>query len=178
MTQSTDKIMAMLGGQSSAEYTRSQLTEQDRIQINNAIDVLFSGLSLRNWLGGGTLGNSWAQALDSVREFVFSFPGNNPAIIYAHQATFDHRKKWQTKIVMSQDGDEKIHCTDVQCAELGADAQNKIQNGVAMLRAKIAEFDAPNAPRTNATTPKQNVPTRDYCQVREREHEHERERSK
>ncbi|MBP3397350.1 MAG: hypothetical protein J6K82_00275 [Alphaproteobacteria bacterium] len=172
MSQNIEKIMAMLGGVSSAEYTRSCLTDQDRTQINNAIEVLFSGISLRNWLGGDTLGVAWTRALDTVRDFVFSFSDVNPAVTHARQATFDHRRKWQTKIVMSPDADERIQCSDAQRPGLAADADAKIQNGVAILRAKISDFSVPNSPRTNACTTHQMANAR---MVYERTHEHERE---
>ena len=72
MDSSLDKTLALINGQSPSDYEMTQLTDADRAQIENAIDVLFSGLSLRNWLSGGTLGDAWTAALDKLRDIVFS----------------------------------------------------------------------------------------------------------
>ena len=72
MSMDFEKTMAILNGQSVESFMKSQLTEQDKTQIDNAIDVLFSGLSLRNWLGGVKLRDAWTSALDTLRDAIFA----------------------------------------------------------------------------------------------------------
>ena len=61
MSLDFDKTIAILNGQTVEHFMKSQLTEQDKTQIDNAIDVLFSGLSLRNWLDDIKLREAWAK---------------------------------------------------------------------------------------------------------------------
>ena len=71
MTMEFDKTMAILGGQTVDSFLSRQLTERDKTQIRNAIDLLFSGLSLRNWLAGGVLRDAWQNALNIVQNGMF-----------------------------------------------------------------------------------------------------------
>ena len=171
MSMDFEKTMAMLSGQSVDTFMLNQLTDQDKAQINNAIDTLFSGLSLKNWLDGGTLGNAWKNALDTLRDVVFAFPYNNPATKYAQSAVFIHRQKWHSQIVASRDAQETIKCPTNQRDAWYQDANIKIQNSVEILRQKISDFES-DTPRTGNT---QRVFAHENVrQIGEREHERER----
>lgn len=155
MDSSLDKTLALINGQSPSDYEMTQLTDADRAQIENAIDVLFSGLSLRNWLSGGTLGDAWTAALDKLRDIVFSISVDNVASKYARAITFKHRAKWLNKINLTLHVNEKIQCSDLQRPAWQADAETKIKNGLEILQRKIAEYSttAPRKPATPDMTP-------------------------
>ncbi len=174
MDMEFEKTLAILGGQSADAFIKSQLSDTDKAQIDSAIDLMFSGLSLHNWLAGGTLGNAWSGALDTVREYVFSFMENNPATNYARTATFAHRRKWHVQIVSSIHANDTIRCPSDKFSAWQDDANAKIQDGAEMLRAKIAEFASKPAVRRLPQTI--NPIVRDAIKSRtigEREHEHE-----
>ena len=94
MDMDFEKTLAMLGGQSPNEFTKSRLQDADRQQIDDAIEILFSGLALQKWLRGGILRDAWESALDVVRATIFEIQINNPATSYAREAVFFHRRKW------------------------------------------------------------------------------------
>ena len=177
MSMDFEKTMAMLSGQSVDAFMQNQLTDQDKAQIDNAIDTLFSGLSLKNWLDGGTLGNAWTNALDTLRDVVFAFPYNNPATKYAQSAVFIHRQKWHIQIVASRDAQETIKCPANQRDAWYQDANIKIQNSVEILRQKISDFES-DTPRTgkHAQNTQHIFAHENARQIGEREHEHERVR--
>ena len=171
-----DKTIAMLNGQSIDSFMDSQLTNQDKSQIDNAIETLFSGLSLKNWLDGGTLGNAWTVALDAVRDIIFAVQQKNPATLYAQSATFRHRAKWQSQIIASRTAQEFIRCPDDQRNAWYENANIKIQNSIEILRQKFTAFESgtPRKPITNVHQhTNQNMNT-----IGEREHERERVREK
>lgn len=151
MDSGLDKALALINGQSPTEYENAQMTDADKAQIDNALEVLFSGLSLRNWLSGGTLGDAWTSALDTLRDMVFSIPEVNVASSYARAATFRHRTKWLNKINLTLHVNKKIQCTESERPSWLSDANTKIENGLEILRRKISEFSS-GAPR-KATTP-------------------------
>lgn len=155
MDSDLDKVLALVGGQSPSEYEMAQLKDTDKAQIENAIDVLFSGLSLRNWLSGGTLGDAWTVALDKLRDIVFSISVDNVASKYARAITFKHRTKWLNKINLTLHVNEKIQCSDIQRPTWQADAETKIKNGLEILQRKIAEYSTatPRKPATQDMTP-------------------------
>ena len=142
MDSGLDKVLALINGQSPTEYENAQMTDADRAQIDNALEVLFSGLSLRNWLSGGTLGDAWTGALDTLRDMVFSISEVNVASRYARAATFKRRAKWLNKINLTLHVNRKIQCTESERPSWLADANAKIENGIEILRRKISEFSS------------------------------------
>ncbi|MBR5625884.1 MAG: hypothetical protein IKW67_03845 [Alphaproteobacteria bacterium] len=176
MDKDFEKISALLNGEQIDSYYKNQLTDADKAQIDNAIETLFSGLSLDNWLKGEKLMDAWKAALDTIREMIFSIRLQNPAVLYARQAVFEHRKKWHIKIVYSPHGHETINCSPEKHEQYQENANEKIQNGMEMLRKKFLEFESgtpkqqPEKKQIHKTTNLQMVMTR------ENEHERTRER--
>lgn len=158
-----EKTMAMLNGESTTGIEIATLCELDRIQITNALDLIFQGLSLRNWLAGGVLRDAWQNALDQLREMVFSITNVNPATIFARQATFEMRTTWQNKMTTSGHTNMPIQCPENQRDEWANNAEIKIQNGTELLMQKINNFTSgtPNAPHTTVT----DRPTPTFQQV-------------
>ncbi|MEE1110938.1 MAG: hypothetical protein UIH99_01870 [Alphaproteobacteria bacterium] len=171
-----DKTIAMLGGQSVNSYLETQLSERDKTQINNAIELIFSGLSLKNWLDGGTLGEAWSKALDSVREITFAITNKNPAVTYAQAETFRHRTRWKSTIVMSHDATKTIKCPADQRDNWYAQANEKTQNGIEILRNKIAAFESVT-PRKPVVSIQKTI-NFELTRQQERENERELERTK
>ena len=171
-----EKTMAMLNGESADNIELAQLTELDRVQITNALDLIFQGLSLRNWLAGGVLRDAWQNALDQLREYVFSISTNNAATLCARQVTFEMRTTWTEKMRTAPRTNMLIQCPDDKRDEWSNNAEFKIQHGVDLLMQKINGFatGTPHAPKMPAI----NMPTfRQIFDSRQRdEHQHIRER--
>ena len=171
-----EKTLAMLSGQSAQEFDAQQLSDADKTIIDNAIEVLFTGISLQQWLNGGTLGNAWIKSMDILRDSIFAIPVENMATKYVRFATFEHIRKTKIKMTSVAHTNEYIKCPDDKRDAWHADAQAKIQNGMEIIRRKIMEF-APGA------TPKKANPTvmpkfQEIFNSREYDREREREREK
>ena len=144
-----DKTMAILSGQSVENFLDRQLTERDKTQIRNAIELLFSGLSLRNWLDGGVLRDAWESALDTLRDMIFEIPHNNAATTFMRAATFEHRAKWRSQIVASRNANDAIKCPPEQYEQWQSNAEIKIKEGAEILRRKVLDFES-GTPRTTS----------------------------
>lgn len=171
------KTMALLNGETTESFLQNQLSQSDCAQIDNAIDTLFSGLSLLRWLHGATLTKSWAEALDELRDIVFTYSNQNSATNYARNYVFVHRRKWHVKIVSCHRPDQLINCPPEKFNDWKNDAKLKIQMGIELLKKKFSEF---STPMTKKIPTFQNVPQFNIQLMQERtnEHEHIRERTK
>ena len=178
MENDFDKISAMLNGEQLDSYYKNQLSATDKTQIDNAIETLFSGLSLDNWLKGGKLMDAWKESLDVVRDTIFSVVTKNPAVLYAHQAVFDHRKKWHVKIIYSPHGNEIINCTPDKRNEWQENANQKIQTGLNILHKKFSEFETSTTNKKSESEIQKIQDTQKIKMFLERENEHERTRER
>ena len=148
-----EKTLAMLAGEDVSTMEINQLSESEKNQIINSIDLIFQGLSLHNWLNGGILRDAWHNSLDQLREYVFSIPIQNAATTFARQAAFDLRTNWQEKMRTAPRTNMPIQCPADQRAEWQENAERKIQNGVDLLAHVIKNF----APGTPKQPPKQTI---------------------
>lgn len=140
MDKDFEKTLAMLNGESVEHFETSQLSDTDRTQITNALDLIFQGLSLRNWLGGGILRDAWQNALDQIRDMVFAIDNVNAATIFARAAVFDMRTIWLDKMRTAPRTNMPIQCPESKRDAWIADADAKIQNGTELLMHKINSF--------------------------------------
>ncbi len=164
------KTLALINGDTMETFMNNQLSQSDCAQIDNAIDTLFSGLSLLRWLQGATLAKSWSGALDEVRDIVFAITSQNSATIYARNYVFVHRRRWHVKIVSCQRPDQLISCPPEKFTDWENDAKMKIQMGVDLLHKKVAEFST----NTAKTAPVfQNITQLNMQMVQERSNERE-----
>ena len=154
-----EKTMAMLNGESAENIEIDQLGELDRIQITNALDLIFQGLSLRNWLAGGVLRDAWQNALDQLREWVFSIQTINPITVFARSVTFDMRTTWTEKMRTAPRTNMLIQCPNDKYDEWANSAEAKIQNGIDLLMDKIKAFNSGVANSQKKTVLTQNAPT-------------------
>ena len=88
-----EKTLAMLSGQSAQDFDAVQINDADKTIINNAVEVLFTGISLQQWLTGVQLGVAWTKSFDILRDIVFAIPIENLATKYVRFATFEHIRK-------------------------------------------------------------------------------------
>ncbi len=148
-----EKTLAMLNGESVDGMEIATLCELDRIQITNALELIFQGLSLRNWLAGGVLRDAWQNALDQLREMIFSISNVNAVTIFARQVAFDMRTTWTEKMRTAPRTNMLIQCPDDQRADWLNNAEIKIKNGTDLLMQKINNFTTgtPNTIHTNVT---------------------------
>ena len=153
-----EKTIAMLSGESSENIELMQLSELDRIQITNALELIFQGLSLRNWLAGGILRDAWQNALDQLRDYVFAISINNAATMFARQATFDMRTTWAEKMRTAPRTNMPIHCPGDKKSDWEHNAEVKIQNGIDLLMHKINGFVS-GVPNTKKETTASHVPS-------------------
>lgn len=146
-----EKTLAMLNGESVDGMEIATLSELDRIQITNALELIFQGLSLRNWLAGGVLRDAWQNALDQLREMIFSISNVNAITIFARQVAFDMRTTWTEKMRTAPRTNMLIQCPDDQRADWLNNAEIKIKNGTDLLMQKINNFTT-GTPNTIHTT--------------------------
>ena len=171
MDKDFEQTMAILSGGSADKFIAQQLNATDKRQIDNAIEEIFSGLSLKNWLAGGVLGDAWNNAQDAVRDMVFAIQFDNPATVYARVSVFEHRKKIRTQSVYSPHINNTINCTNEQRNSWYESAIAKIQNGQEMLMRKVKEFNS-DTPRKSVNFAPINMSiNRTTTHVRENEHE-------
>ena len=169
-----EKTLAMLSGQSAQDFDDVQISDADKTIINNAIEVLYTGISLQQWLTGIQLGQAWMNACDILRDIIFAIPIQNPMTRYVQIATFEHIRKTKIKMTSVAHTNECINCPDDKRNAWNADADAKINNGMDIIRRKILEF-APGAPR-KAATPALTPQFQEIFRTHEREHERERKK--
>ncbi|MBR5154057.1 MAG: hypothetical protein IKW57_04675 [Alphaproteobacteria bacterium] len=172
-----ERTLAMLSGQSAQEFEACQLTDADKAIIDNAIGVLYSGLSLQKWLDGLTLGAAWLAAMDALRDAIFSIPVNNTVTNYVRYATFEHIRKMKIKMTSVAHTNEYIKCPPEKRAVWTEDANTKIQNGMEIIRRKIMDF-VPGGNVHRAATPSMTPVFREILNTKTMERQHERERER
>jgi hypothetical protein len=145
MNSELEKNLAMISGKTADEIAANQLSDIDRAQMSNALDTLFSGLTMLNWLNGGGLGDAWSVSLDQLRKMVYGITDVNPAVVFLRQLTADHRLKWQKTIASGVNFNEHINCSANNRKEYVDHANAQIEEGVSILRQKISEFNSGEA---------------------------------
>ncbi len=135
-----EKTIAMLDGKSAQDFEANQITDKDREIVAHAIDVLFTGLALREWLGNVTLGVAWNRAFDALRDVVFSIPIKNLMTDCVRCAAFDYIRRKKMQMTAIAHTNEYIKCPVEKHGLWMADAENKIADGAEILRRLITEF--------------------------------------
>lgn len=179
MDMDFEKALSLLNGETNETFLQRQLSDADCTQIENAIDTIFSGLSLEKWLDGDTLTQAWAKSLDKIRDLVFSIPDTNSATHYARNYVFVHRRKWHVKIVSCHRPNELINCPPEKRNSWTDDAKMKIQVGTELLYEKLKNFSCTTPRFTNQFNQQSKEIIKQHIKTelsREREHEHIREK--
>lgn len=170
-----EKTLAMLSGQSAQDFDAVQINDADKTIINNAVEVLFTGISLQQWLTGVQLGVAWTKSFDILRDIVFAIPIENLATKYVRFATFEHIRKMKIKMTATAHTNEYIKCPPEKREAWNADAESKIQDGLDIIRRKIMEF-APGGMTRTGTTPSTMPQFQEIFNSRDYEREREREK--
>ena len=167
--------MAKVSGENVERYAERVIADSEKAQINFAFDEIFSGLSLLEWIQGATLGDAWKKSLDKLRDFIFSIDEQNFVMDYLHMAVFEFRNK--TLKIMSQSIhiNEKMQHSAEQSEKLKQSAEEKIQNGLDILKNILS---VPHSDRTKKENTNINDLVLQKTMERQREREYERERVK
>ena len=168
--------MAMIGDQDPTQHKLQTVSAADRARINNALDMVFAGLTLLHWIDGGKLIHAWRSALKKMRPIGFDIPGDAPIVVYLRHANFHHRRKWEQKIIASRNGDDHIQCPPDKINEWRDKGNAQVRDGMELIRQTVGTA----VPVTRTTRNTQNAMTRvaEYLRSREHEREYERERTK
>lgn len=176
MNSDASKIIAMVCGQNRNDFDVNSIPLTDRTQIDNALDSVFIGKSTLIWLRGGKLVDAWNAALNDLRDEMFAIPNTNPAVTYLRVAVFDHRAKWNLKMLQSDERNS--------VAFMGADSEKQeiIDNANAMIKVGYKTIKKIiNAPTGTQHTPqntKQSEQIMAYQNERVHGREHVRERKR
>ncbi len=173
------KTMAMLGGQSAQSFDARTITEQDKVIIKNAIEELFAGLSLQQWLGGVTLQDAWSQAFDKMRDMTFAISTVNAMTRHVWRAVFDFIRIKRSQLITVQHPKECLNCQPEQRIAWTSEAESKIHNSIEIIKQKITAFGDGGTQATE--TQKQfRIPAQqqihDHIKKQEKEREMERVR--
>lgn len=135
-----EKTVAMLDGTSAQDFAANQITDKDREIIAHGIDMLFTGLALREWLGRITLGESWMRAFDALRDIVFSIHVKNLMTDCVRTMAFDYIRKKKIQMTAIAHTNEYIKCPPDKYATWMGSAETKINDGIEILRRIIMDF--------------------------------------
>ena len=164
-----ETTMAMIGDKNPTEFKLNTVSDADRARIDNALESVFQGLSLLNWLDGVKLGDAWRAALDTMRPIGLDMPDDNPAVIYLRHANFRHIKNWECKIIASRNSGDYIKCAQAQIPQWRDRGKSQVQAGMQIIQRTIAAF-TPTV-RTPQQTRTTNIHQREHTRERERERE-------
>ena len=176
MNSDASKIIAMVCGQNRNDFDVDSISPTDRNQIDNALDSVFVGKSTLIWLRGGKLVDAWNTALTDLRDEMFAIPNTNPAVTYLRMAVFNHRTKWNLKMMQSNERNSVAFMgTDFEKQEIIDNANAMIKAGYKTIKQIInastgSQHIQPSAKQLEQTMAYQNE------RVRDREHGRERKR--
>jgi hypothetical protein len=155
MNTNLDKIMAVISGKNRDDFDLGQISDADKGQLVYALDMLFSGLTLVNWLGGGKLFDAWRQSIEQMRAMIFEIKEANPVVLYLRRCVFDSNANWIKIINKSDNSNEVIQCPAESYDEWMAHAHAQISEAISIIRHKIEAFAA--GQRKSVKTENQNT---------------------
>ncbi len=103
MESNVSKLLSMLQGSDRNMTDITNVSPDVRAKINDALESLFLGRSLLLWVDGGDLLAAWTRALDDMRDELFKIPNNSPVVEYLRIAVFEHRTRWNNKMLISNE---------------------------------------------------------------------------
>ncbi|MBO4746322.1 MAG: hypothetical protein J5613_04625 [Alphaproteobacteria bacterium] len=172
MNSDVSKLMAMVCGQNRNDFDMNSIPLEIRNQIDNALESVFIGKSTLLWLNGGKLIDAWNIALNDLRDTMFAIPNTSPVVIYLRMAVFNHRAKWNAKMMHS---DER---NTVACINTDVEKQEVIDNANAMITVGMKTIqDIINTPVGTQHTQGQTK-RMEQSMTYQNEHSHGRERNR
>lgn len=171
-TWDIEKALAMAAGQDVGQFYNTQINEDDKQLLRDAIENIFQGRSVIKWTNGGNLQSAWNYALDAIRDEFFATSRRDIITIFLQHTVFEHRNKWNN-IMMSNDNRFQV-MTDVvkqsDIAVLAKHAEFQIQQGYETIKKIIQKYDNGFRPVPNQNQPMAHTLAKD----RENEYIHER----
>lgn len=168
-----ENIFAKISGENIDYASLRVISDTDKAQVDFALNEIFSGLSLLEWMNKCTLTDAWKIALDKLRGYIFSITEQTYIVDYLRHAVFDFRHKKLRDLQSSIHANEYIQCSTNKYNELEEQANSKIQTGVDIIRDLLANPEY-KQPITNNT--KTAVQTNVMQHTKENEKEYERVR--
>jgi hypothetical protein len=167
----TEKLLAKVSGKNVENFSDCIISDATKAQVDFAFNQMFSGLSLLQWMRGGTLRDSWNSALDKIRDFIFSLEDRNYLTDYLYHAVFDFRKNIIKTVFPSVHANEYCNCPIQKQTELEVDAEQKVKQGIDIIRSLLSD------PKKCCANEQKNI-LKVYTnqKTQERENNHERER--
>lgn len=128
-----EKLIAKISGENVENFSERVISDSDKAQINFALNQMFQGLSLIEWMNKITLANAWRVSLDKMRDYIFKLNGPEYIVDYLHIVVFEHRKKILKMISDSLHANEYINYPIERYSELEKSANEKIKTAVNIL---------------------------------------------
>jgi len=164
--------MAKVSGENIEKFSERIISDSDKTQIVFAVNQLFLGMSLLEWMKPKTsLADAWRASLDKIRDYVFSFNEQNYIIDYLRIAVFEHRQQALKTLESSLHMNEYINYPIEQYPELEKSANEKIKMAIDILKKVLSNLE-PGKPENIQRTPD------DRILQQQREYEHDRERTR
>jgi len=169
-----EKIMAKVSGENVENFAVRVIGQHEKSQIDFALNQIFSGLSVLEWMKKMTLGDAWNRALDKMRDFIFSISEKNYIVDYLRVAVFEHRNQMLRTLSSSMHINEYIQYSSEQQPELEAGARRKIKNGIDIIQNLLSGAANPIQHTEQSKTDDDSLILQ-QCHERQNTKEHERE---
>ncbi|MDL2295214.1 hypothetical protein LJC18_00120 [Lachnospiraceae bacterium OttesenSCG-928-E19] len=166
MDKNFEKMMALIDGKNRNDFDLNQVSNNDKKQLEHALENLFSGLTLLNWLDGGQLIGAWRKSLEQMRAMIFEITDVNPVVVFLRHAVFNPSAKWVNIMNTSNSSNEIINCSPTEYNQWQDKANEQINASIEIIRQKILNFVA-GQPMVKSEEIKTNQ------MIRERENERE-----
>lgn len=178
MTQDLSKIIAMASGQNRNHFDMDLVPVATREQIDTAFDNIFLGKSLLLWSKGGRLLDAWTSVLDTMRDDIFALPITSTIVEYLRIAIFQHRAKWQSKTIQSDERNAIATLDSQEKKEIQDHANTMIAAGQRVIDELLKDSTA-HTPKATEHTLQQSRQQQMVAQkVLERTHSRERTRER
>lgn len=165
-----DNIFAKISGENIDYASLRVISDTDKAQVNFALNELFSGLSLLEWMNKCTLADAWKIAMDKLRDYIFSITEQTYIVDYLRHAVFDFRRKTLHDLQSSIHANEFIQYPSDKHPELEESAHIKIQTGMDIIKNLLAQ-PAYKQPIKNNTKPTKQANIMQHTKENEREYE-------
>lgn len=142
MDKDLEKMLAVISGKSRQDFELGQVSDIDKKQLTFALETIFSGLTLLNWLAGGLLRDAWKKSVDQMRAMIFEIKDENPVVIYLRYSVFNPAAKWVSIMSASDSSGELIQCPADKYDDWLSHAHSQINEGVEIISQKISDFES------------------------------------
>jgi hypothetical protein len=167
-----EKAISMITGTSAKQYEASQVSELDKARIRDALNSLFSGFSLIEWVNGKHLGKSQELALIKIRQIIAEIQNNNSAISFIRNFALMEIKTKVNSLSLNDTSREFCSVSnDKQKQDFIEYANNQINQGMATLKEIIEKYDT--TPKTSQPIKKLNTEIINKVVCRDKELERE-----